>query len=359
MACFSSLLVVGAFFVTNVAAAPCDIFADAKTPCIAAHAVTRALYAAYDGPLYKVIRDDNVTLNVTTRGAGGVANAAAQDTFCEGHRSCKIATIWDQSPRGNHLYTAPARHGYKDLQVDAAREALTLDGSKVYAAYFEKVKKYHENVTHEVGVGYRNDKTSGVAVGDEPETIYMVTSGTHYNGACCFDYGNAETGIGDGGAGTMEAISWTNGTKGMTHHGVGKGPWVMADLEQGLFGSNLYNHTPSAEPSLQGATYVVAMVKGDSNHSNPLGQWALKGGDATVADGLKTLYDGVRPFQGDPKAPKYSPMRKKGGIILGIGGDNTHGAVGTFYEGAMTTGYSTDAADAAVHADIVAAGYGK
>jgi hypothetical protein len=34
--------------------------------------------------------------------------------------------------------------------------------------------------------------TQEIAVGDEPETIYMVTSGTHYNNECCFDYGNAE-----------------------------------------------------------------------------------------------------------------------------------------------------------------------
>jgi hypothetical protein len=33
--------------------------------------------------------------------------------------------------------------------------------------------------------------------------------------------------------------------------------------------------------------------------------------------------------------------------------------VGTFYEGALTQGYSTDAADAALHANIVAAGYGQ
>ena len=35
------------------------------------------------------------------------------------------------------------------------------------------------------------------------------------------------------------------------------------------------------------------------------------------------------------------------------------GAVGTFYEGAMTKGYSTKATDDAVQANIVAAGYGK
>ena len=51
-------------------------------------------------------------------------------------------------------------------------------------------------------------------------------------------------------------------------------------------------------------------------------------------------------------------MQKQGGIILGIGGDNSDSGVGSFFEGAVTAGYSTDAADAAVQASIVAAGYG-
>ena len=49
----------------------------------------------------------------------------------------------------------------------------------------------------------------------------------------------------------------------------------------------------------------------------------------------------------------------RGAIILGIGGDNSDTAVGTFYEGLITAGFTTDAADDAVQADIVAAGYGK
>ena len=52
-------------------------------------------------------------------------------------------------------------------------------------------------------------------------------------------------------------------------------------------------------------------------------------------------------------------MRKFGGIILGIGGDNSHGGVGTFYEGAITKGFSTDVVDAKIQENIVAAGYGK
>ncbi len=35
----------------------------------------------------------------------------------------------------------------------------------------------------------------------------------------------------------------------------------------------------------------------------------------------------------------YNPMHKQGAIILGIGGDNSKGSAGTFYEGVMTSGY--------------------
>jgi hypothetical protein len=59
-----------------------------------------------------------------------------------------------------------------------------------------------------------------------------------------------------------------------------------------------------------------------------------------------------------PRPPGYQPMKKQGALILGIGGDNSNGAIGTFYEGAVTTGYSSDAADAQVMDNIVAA-YGK
>ena len=50
-------------------------------------------------------------------------------------------------------------------------------------------------------------------------------------------------------------------------------------------------------------------------------------------------------------------MHKEGAIILGIGGDNSDGAVGTFYEGVLTSGYPSDATEASVQANIVAAKY--
>ena len=48
-----------------------------------------------------------------------------------------------------------------------------------------------------------------------------------------------------------------------------------------------------------------------------------------------------------------------GGIILGIGGDNSPWGGGVFYEGMMCSGVSSDATDRAVMANIAAMGYGK
>ena len=215
-------------------AGPCDIFAAGGTPCVAAHSVARALYANFSGPLYEIRRaSDNATTDVPVLADCGIVDASVVDAFCD--RDCTITKIYDQSPMRNDLSIAPARRGFRDLGVNATRRATTVGGRKVYAAVFEQEPL--ATTPKEVGVGYRNDTTTGVATGDDPETLYMVVAGDHYNGACCFDYGNAEDHIGDDGAGTM-AISWTNGTWGMSHHGAGKGPWVMADLENGLFGSD-------------------------------------------------------------------------------------------------------------------------
>src|SRR5271155_4430274 len=44
---------------------PCDIYAAAADPCVAAHSTTRALYASYNGPLYQILRQsDGKTLDI-------------------------------------------------------------------------------------------------------------------------------------------------------------------------------------------------------------------------------------------------------------------------------------------------------
>jgi hypothetical protein len=324
------LLAVGAGTPSRAATQePCDIYAAAGTSCVAAHSTTRALYAAYSGNLYQVRRSsDNTTLNIGTVSAGGVANAAAQDSFCSG-TTCVITEIYDQSGNGNNLTDAPAggAAGGPDALANATAAPAMVDGSKVYGVYIA------------AGDGYRDDSTRNIATGDAAEGEYAVLDGTHSNNGCCFDYGNAETNNDDNGAGHMEAIYF--GTETAWGRGSGNGPWIMADMENGLF-SGASAGLNSADPTISDR-FTTAMIEGESN------QWAILGGNAQSGS-LSTGYSGVRPSG-------YNPMHKEGAIILGIGGDNSKSSAGTFYEGVMTSGYPSASTEAAVQANIVAAGY--
>ena len=310
---------------------PCDIYANGGTPCVAAHSTTRALFGSYNGNLYQVRRSsNNATLNIGVLSAGGYANAAAQDSFCSG-TSCVVTEIYDQSGHGNNLTQAPGggAAGGPDNLANATAAPTTLNGHEAYGVYVAS------------GTGYRDDNTSGIATGDASEGEYAVFDGTHYNGGCCFDYGNAETSNNDTGAGHMEAIYFGNIK--VWGYGSGNGPWIMADMENGLFSGQNAGFN-SGDPTINDR-YTTAMLEGGQN------QWALLGGNAQ-SGGLSTLYSGARPSG-------YNPMHKEGAIILGIGGDNSKGSAGTFYEGVMTSGYPSSTTESSVQSNIVAAGYGS
>ena len=211
--------------------------------------------------------------------------------------------------------------------ASATAAPVTAGGHKAYGVYVAP------------GTGYRDDSTSGIATGDAAEGEYAILDGTHYNNGCCFDYGNAETRSHDTGDGHMEAVYF--GTEKTWGTGSGSGPWIMADMENGLFpgqGAGLN----SADPTIADR-FTTTMIEGESN------QWAILGGNAQ-SGGLSTFYSGVRPSG-------YNPMHKEGAIILGIGGDNSKGSAGTFYEGVMTAGYPSAATESSVQASIVAADY--
>jgi non-reducing end alpha-L-arabinofuranosidase len=318
-------------------AGPCDIYQAGGTPCVAAHSTTRALYSSYAGNLYQVRRkSDNTTKDIGVLAAGTEANSATQDAFCA-NTSCTISLIYDQTSNHNDLTKGPGG-GFPvaDLEANAVTAKIKLNGRTVYGVYstgaFEP----------SAGVGYRNNSTKGMATGDQAESIYMVADGKHYNQWCCFDYGNAETNTKDDGAATMEALYFGKSTQ--WGKGSGTGPWVMGDLEDGVFAGQSFS-APSTNVSLN-YDYVTGMLKGNSGNT-----WALKAGNAQTGN-LSTMYSGARPTG-------YSPMKKQGAIVLGIGGDNSHTAEGTFFEGCIVTGVPTDAVDAAIQANIVAAGYGS
>ncbi len=326
---------------------PCDIYAAAGDPCVAAHSTTRALYASYNGPLYRVLRQsDGKTLDIgvvqpvrsPAPDAGGYANAAAQDAFCA-NTYCWISTIYDQSPKHNDLtqaprggFSGPALGGFNNLPI-ADMAPVAIMGHKVYGVFIEP------------GMGLRDDDAKGTAVDDQAEGQYWVINGQHYNSGCCFDYGNAEIDSRDDDNGTMETAYFGNSPG--WYRAIPPGPWIMTDQENNLVGC--VNPDGSRQCSnLPRITwrFVTAIAKGEPH------RWASMGGDAQKGD-LSVMFDGPRVNS------TYDPMRKQGAILLGNGGDNSNSSQGTFYEGAMTAAgtFPTDATDQLVQANIVAARY--
>ena len=320
---------------------PCDTYAEDGGPCVAAHSTIRILSSAWAGKkLYQVrVGGSNSgtggSLQDILAGPNGFADSSAQDTAC-GSSACTISTIYDQSGQGNDLVHTPAGGGQKpgaDNEANAKGAAITVNGQSLYG------------VKIVAGVGYRNTTASQTATGDNPETEYAVVSGTFFNGSCCFDYGNMETSIHDDGEGTMEAVYFGNCT--IWNEGGGSGPWVMGDLENGLWAgdSTPYNANPTIPSSW---SLVTGMVKGGNAGTH---HWTIKEGNAQ-SGALNTVFDGGRP---GGSSGRYWTMKKEGAIGLGTGGDNSDGDEGYFFEGIMTAQYSSDAADTAVQANIVAA----
>src|SRR6201996_850249 len=334
---FSALALAAAGMLTATGTAaqaagsgPCDIYASGGTPCVAAYSTVRALYSSYDGPLYQVKRvSDGTTANVGLLAEGGYANATEQDTFCA-HTTCVITEIFDQSAEGNNL-TIEGAGGADgaDVGANAAALPVTAGGHKVYGVYIAGQ------------TGYRDNSTRGIATGGQPEGMYMVASGTHVNSGCCFDFGNAETNTDDNGNGHMDAVNL--GTECYFTPCTGSGPWVEADMENGLFSGG---NGPNTANAGNNSNFVTALLKNNGQNT-----YALKGGNSQ-SGGLSTWWSGALPNLGG-----YTPMHQEGAIVLGTGGDNSNASVGSFFEGVMTAGYPTDAADNAVQANIVAAGY--
>nr|WP_246233155.1 arabinofuranosidase catalytic domain-containing protein [Nakamurella aerolata] len=315
---------------------PCDIYGAGGTPCVAAYSPARALYAAYNGPLYQVRRaSDGATRDIGLLSVGGYANAAQQDAFCAG-TSCVIPIVYDQSPNHNDLTPAPAgEQGAANAPANAAALPITINGSKAYGLYLPP------------GVAYRRSSrvTTGTARGSNPESLYEVASGTNVNSACCSDFGNVETDTVDTGAGHMNTLNLsTLGAVGATGHG----PWVQADLEEGVFQGKTFVWTPNKGNA---SKFVTAVLK-----NNGVDTFALKGGNSQ-AGSLSTWYNGSLPDGTDRWGNTWKPMHLEGSVGLGAGGDNSNRGTQSFFEGVMTTGYASDATENAVQANIVAQNY--
>lgn len=331
---------------------PCDVFASASTPCVAAYSTVRALSSIYDGPLYQVRRGaPNPTQNTGVGGdlqdigllPNGFADAAAQIAFC-GDQSCSISTLYDQSGRGNHITVAKRGRvdggqfgDDDDFESNASAGPLTVGGNDVFSLYMEARQGYRQTIA---GNGMPRDQA--------PQGIYMLADGTRVGTACCWDFGNVTTDPTT--YATMNTLFLGTAFWG---RGAGAGPWFMADFEAGVWagGSNpgepgwgaLNDPAPinPMNPSLR-VPFALGFLKTDANY-------ALRMADLTSATDLTTAYEGPLP----------KPMENQGAVVLGVGGDNSNNSFGTFYEGAIVAGYPSNETELAVMQNIQSAGYGQ
>ena len=192
----------------------CDIFLSGGAPCVAAFSLSRALFASFDGPLYRVLNSaTNATLDIGVVAAGGIADVAAQERFC-GAALCVVEAIYDQSPSANHLgrekgfdFLGPPRNS-QDAGVNlTAQSKVGLGGQPVYSAVFDSHCDVGSGRSCDgMQAGYSNRTAQDTAVGDEPQTVYALFDGRHYNTGCCFEFGNAEKNA-TRWSGSMEAAS--------------------------------------------------------------------------------------------------------------------------------------------------------
>src|SRR5271168_2700813 len=168
----------------------CDIYASGGTPCEAAYSTTRALFEAYDGPLYQVQRaSDSTYLNVGLESTGGVVNVAPEVTFCAS-TTCTITELYDQSSNGNNMPISPgtscsgcsggnAGPGPGGMDIGASAEALPVyvGGQPAYGLEFDKF-----------GTGYRDNSAKNLPTGANPDGVYAVMSSNVTSNQCCFDF---------------------------------------------------------------------------------------------------------------------------------------------------------------------------
>jgi hypothetical protein len=311
----------------------------------------RALSKAYNGPLLQV-RNGSSAKNTGSGGvtkdimmtADGLVDTAAIDAHCAGS-ICTVSKLYDQSGNENHMGTAKkgntaggATGAEDDYESSATKGAIMIGGKKIYSLYMDKHEGYR---LHAVG--------KGMARGTASQGIYMVADGTHYGTACCWDFGNVTTDPTK--YGFMNTLFFG---KAFWGNGAGTGPWMMADFEGGVWAGgskvgdpgwgSLNDAHPAnpANPTLN-VPFAMGILKTTAT------KWGLRMADVKTATDLATAYDGNLPVT----------PNNLGGIVLGVGGDNSNNSWGTFYEGAIVSGFPTNATDLAVMKNVQAVGYSK
>jgi hypothetical protein len=336
---------------------PCDIYNAAGTECVAAYSTIRRLLSTYTGPLYQV-RSNSSAQNTGTGGqlhdiamtADGFADKAAVDAAC-GSTVCTVAKLYDQSGKGNDITVAKGglTNGGEyadddDFETIATKGAIKVGGRDVYALYMEARQGYRQTMAG-----------AGMALGDDPQGIYMLADGTRTGTACCWDFGNVTPN-----PKTYAEMNTLFLGVAYWGRGAGNGPWFGADFEAGVWmggsepgdpGWGGLNDAADAPANSNNPAMKVKYALGFLKTTNSPERYALRMADIQTATAVTTAYAG--------NYPSTKHLDSKGAVVLGVGGDNSNNSWSTFYEGAIVAGFPDDATELAVMQNIQAAKYGQ
>jgi hypothetical protein len=341
---------------TGASTLPGDVAKAAGTPFVAAHAMTRTLFAAYTGPLFKALRvSDKQEKDIGFVASTGLVDLTTLNTFCSG-TSCKVTTLYDQSGNSNDMWRAddPSTNQpgtVKPCDLMDIQYWQMSDGTKVPIAVESGA------MWKSTAQCLRNrDKTKNMPTGSKPETEYGIFHAQYLNNNCCFNYGNTGNAVHYSGPGTLSALNFSTIT--FWSQGTGSGPWPMVDFETGVYAGNTakcgsgvpssVTCTSTGQNPNPSVTFPIVTTLFKHNGVN---HWALKTGNAK-AGALSVNIDLAALPNG------YSPLKQEGGLGLGEGGAGDSNGTGGFSEGGVIAGETTDATDDAFQKSIVSV-YGK
>jgi len=341
---------------------PGDVAEAAGNPVVAAHAMTRALFASYDGPLFTALRvSDNQEMDIGVVASGGLVDVDALEAFCSG-TSCKLTALYDQSGNGNDMWRgdtpdnapmdnneAPKLCDLMDIEYwqmsDGTRVPIALEHGYESGLLWKDTSQCLRN----------RDRTNNMPVGADPQTEYAIFHNQYANANCCFNYGNTGNLIHYTGPGTLSAIVFSSMT--FWSKGLDDGPWPMFDWEQGVYAGNICKCNSGAgclectatgeNPNPSVYHDIVTMF----GKHNGVDHWQLKSGNAQEGALMVNIDEPALPAG-------YSPLRQEGGLGLGEGGAGDPNGSGGFSEGAVIAGETSDATDDAIQASIVSV-YGR
>ena len=167
MALAAGTFVTGAASPASAATSlPCDIYAAGGTPCVAAHSTTRALYARLQRP--------------------ALPGPALVGRRHHGHRHAQPRAATPTPPRrtrsaparpapSRSSTTSPPRHNdLTDRRPAAAAGAARQSARTRPRCRSRSAATRSTASTCAAGTGYRNNATTGIATGGQPEGMYMV-----------------------------------------------------------------------------------------------------------------------------------------------------------------------------------------